>query len=282
MEQTKINFRINNFYNRLHLKKIIKDHIKPENVEIKDNLAIIKIENQMLVVSCSCVKNKTDYTFAKVMSLLVETEKTNGMSIMYGTIKNKDRGFCYILHELVDGNVKDLLKSCKNDIEIVESVLLQCYFALISFHGYTQHLFVDTQLENFMYHKINPEGHFHYSYKNNSNNSNNSEQTEPINIYIPNCGYLVVLTTPKNTVPIYLEDTVLSVWKDFETLFKSYSEIIKLKAFELIGVNAILNKIRKNAVLEYILNEKDSGLFSYIKFELTGSFVLNESVYILN
>jgi len=92
-----------------------------------------------------------------------------------------NRKYYVVISELANYDIQNWLKETHTNMEY-NSVIMQLVFALQAFHNmkYTHN---DTHLGNFLIHKIKPGGYWHYKLKD-------------IDIYIPNCGYLLVLWDP--------------------------------------------------------------------------------------
>lgn len=152
------------------------------------------------------VKNSTlEILLLLKMSDLVQNKKTPHMPIIYKVVRCdkpfrdimneegiakyeephrliSDGKYYIIINELATYDLANFLKEAHTDNEY-ESVIMQIYISLHTFHKYTGYLHNDAHWGNFLIHKIKAGGYWHYKINN-------------VDMYVPNLGYLVVLWDP--------------------------------------------------------------------------------------
>ena len=146
------------------------------------------------LMSATNSNNQEEVKILKAMSKLAEDKICPNMPITYTTLKcNKKCNFSAcpevaaankyftIINELANEDIQSWF-TVKHTDEEYESVLMQLVFSIYSFHslGYIHN---DCHLGNFLIHKIKPGGYWRY-------------EIEGQNVFIPNCGYLLVLWDP--------------------------------------------------------------------------------------
>lgn len=198
------------------------------------------------------------------MSELVEHKKTPHMPIIYRILKCKKRyddimkeqgiseyeephrlilygSYYIVMNELADYDLGHFFKNAHTN-EIYESVLMQVFIALHTFHKYTKYLHNDAHWGNFLIHKIKEGGYWHY-------------KINDINLYVPNLGYLVVLWDPG------LAKSIKSYNKPIRDFSSIYNFILyKREEFIVKNLPVIPEDILKSFGMmnEIMSNEKDS------------------------
>lgn len=252
----------------------------------------------------------------KMMSKLAETKATPNMPITYDVLKCtklsqtdkqninkkitnpakilKNGKYYVVLSELANGDMNDFFLE-KHSAEVYESVIMQVLIALSTFHSFTGHIHNDAHLGNFLFHKIPPGGYWHYEIEHENPLTKN---TETVDMFVPNTGYLVVLWDPGlakginykmqvepfvdfdrvlylmgniSKVPQYIKKGMKPIPIDVFIPFKFMHEYIKtyakLTLFQTISIIATL----KNKYLQHIVFDS-KGL-------PTNHTVLNEKPY---
>lgn len=110
----------------------------------------------------------------------------------------KDNDYIITVNELVSGNLKDLIFSATNNPELLLNCVQQILLSILAFHHFTDGLYHhDCHYKNFLFHKINSGGYFHYNIYGKD-------------IYIKNMGYVWIIwdfgLVKKKNVKRRLED----------------------------------------------------------------------------
>ena len=155
---------------------------------------------KLLKFSCKVMQvtaaNTREVAILKNMTKMVQNGISPNMPMTYKVLKcnlNCDMPLCpdmtkysttgyyVVINELANYDIQNWFKEVHTN-EQYTSVIMQILFAIQAFHN-MNHTHNDTHLGNFLVHKIKPGGYWHYKMK----------ETD---IYIPNCGYLLVLWDP--------------------------------------------------------------------------------------
>lgn len=146
------------------------------------------------IMSSKIKGHKQEIELLEKMSNLVEKGISPNMPVVYKSLKckkkcdidlcpktSKQNGYYLVVNELANYDIQTWFIE-KHSRDVYESVLIQLLFAIYSFHGLGFY-HNDCHLANFLIHKIKPGGCWRYQINNK-------------NIYVPNCGYLLVMWDP--------------------------------------------------------------------------------------
>lgn len=198
------------------------------------------------------------------MSELVEHKKTPHMPIIYRILKCEKRyddimkerriyeyeaphrlilngSYYIVMNELADYDLGHFFKNAHTN-GIYESVLMQVFIAIHTFHKYTKYLHSDTHWGNFLIHKIKEGGYWNY-------------KINDIDLYLPNLGYLVVLWDPG------LAKSIKSYNKPIRDFSSIYNFIVyKREVFIVNNLPVIPEDILQafGKMNEIMSNDKDS------------------------
>jgi hypothetical protein len=178
-----------------------------------------------------------------------------------------------ILNEIANGDMIKLLNIPHSPIEF-ESILMQVFISLRTFHTHTHYMHNDCHFGNFLYHKIKKGGYWHYKYN----------ETD---IYVPNTGYLVVLWDPGLAKPIQpgTEYMPFTDYYRFYGILKYHIEygIIDLPQDIYLNIKLLIQYISYkssdvNAIMKYL---EKKPKFNYILYEppLHNSYIINDKPY---
>lgn len=198
---------------------------------------------KLLKFSCKIMAVNTDHTLEtkllEKMSALAENGRTPNMPITYKILKckspckldncpgpSKNSSYYVIINELADSDLETWFKR-KHTTSQYESIFMQLMFAIFSFHT-IDHLHNDAHLGNFLIHKIKPGGYWRYQF--------NDE-----NIYVPNCGYLLVMWDPGRASKYNFR----TANEDYTYPFGLISEIDTINRYREIGLKSIPDKLSK-------------------------------------
>lgn len=185
------------------------------------------------------------------------------------------RGSYYIvLNELASEDMASFLKKPHSD-EVYESILMQVFVSIHTFHKYTNHIHNDTHLGNFLIHRIKAGGYWHYTVGNED-------------MYVPNCGFLVVLWDPGLATKITAYTPKRSKMDDYikvyEQIYLKSEHCSSSSCSKLIFSPSVLwlfndfkISIRDN---NYQISNLSIG-FKHIKIGTQPSVVINDIPYML-
>ena len=140
--------------------------------------------------------------------------------------KNIDKTFLLSLMELADGDLKDFMKFVK-DKSLCLNAFTQIYLSIMFFYKETGCFHGDTHWGNFLYHKINNGGYFHY-------------KLFGIDYYLENLGYLWIIWDYDYAISFENSiDKNLRITGDFDDIIQDF------KKTNLNEINQI-NKIHKD------------------------------------
>ena len=75
----------------------------------------------------------------------------------------KDNDYLITVNELVSGNLKDLIFSATNNPELLLNCVQQILLSILAFHHFTDGIYHhDCHYKNFLFHRIEAGGYFHY------------------------------------------------------------------------------------------------------------------------
>jgi len=143
-----------------------------------------------------------------------------------------------IISELANGDLKMLIDNptITLNIELFSNILIQIFMSLAFFNYNLKAFHLDTHCGNFLYHKINPGGYFHYNILGND-------------YYIKNIGYLWLLCdfgrTSKKLGMFKVNvdfNSLLSDLDDIETLNKQIKDLIN----NLLSILRSFNELKYN------------------------------------
>lgn len=224
-------------------------------------------------------KNKNEMDLLKKMSNAVQNHVTPNFPVIYKILhcKNvkekkhnsyidirgindiiKNSRYYVVLNELASGDLFHFLEKMKHSEIEYESVIFQVFIALRTFHIQTNHIHNDAHYGNFLYHKIDKGGYWHYRYN-------------KTDIYVPNTGYLLVVWDPglarkiePNTeyMPYIDYYRIYSILKDVihtehiqlsEDFLNSIFLLVKYISENPNDVNAIMKYLEKKPKFKNIL-----------------------------
>jgi len=226
---------------------------------------------KLLKFSCKIMAVNTDHTLEtkllEKMSALAENGRTPNMPITYKILKckspckldncpgpSKNSPYYVIINELADCDLETWFKK-KHTTAAYESIFMQLMFAVLSFHSLS-YIHNDTHLGNFLIHKIKPGGYWRYQYNNE-------------NIYIPNCGYLLVMWDPGQASKLHFKHTIEDYIKPFELI----NEIDNISRYQAIGLKSIPEQLSTymltpiiNIFYEYERDSEHNALSKIIRY----------------
>ena len=244
---------INEYQDKLYLFKGEKKHAQPMvyfnkriGTESAYGEAFLNMGRgfaKLLKFSCKIMEVNPDHTLEtkllEKMSALAEKGRTPNMPMTYKILKCKSpckldncpgpsrkKPYYVIINELADSDLETWFKE-KHTTSQYESILMQIMFAIFSFHT-IDHLHNDAHLGNFLIHKIKPGGYWRYQF--------NDE-----NIYVPNCGYLLVMWDPGRASKYNFKEAN----EDYTYPFGLISEIDTIIRYRKIGLKSIPDKLSK-------------------------------------
>jgi hypothetical protein len=196
---------------------------------------------KLLKFSCKIMAVNSKHTLEtkllKQMSTLAEKGSTPNMPITYKILKckspckldacpkpAKDSSYYIIINELADYDLETWFKETHTTAEY-ESIFMQIMFAIFSFHSLS-YLHNDTHLGTFLIHKIKPGGYWRYQFNNE-------------NIYVPNCGYLLVMWDPGRASKINFTKTI----NDYIRQFYLINKMDSIRKYRDIGLKSIPDKL---------------------------------------
>jgi thiamine kinase-like enzyme len=253
---------------------------------------------RLLQFSIKIMKNsfKTEVKLLKAMSSLVEKQITPNLPITYKVFncakKLEDstapdiiqKGKYYVvINELANGDMHSWFANMYSNREY-ESVIMQLLLSLRAFHKHLGYIHNDAHLGNFLWHKVKEGGFWHYN-------------SEGLDIFVPNTGYLVVLWDPGLAKPISKRNRVNIDYYRVLTLIKEMklSNTYKKLGMKPVPSDALkpfsklqhyvdtYNKIEEDTVMEFL--EHNNQYFKHIYFNKTelpaNAIILNENPYII-
>ena len=155
------------------LTKALLEHKCPHFPILYSNLTCEKFDNFNL--GSSYVKsnsNSNNITKKQIENII------NYPEIIRRNYKN--RNFYFMLNELANGDLNTFVIKFHKDSNLIQNALAQVYLSLLFFYKITLHMHNDTHWGNFLYHKVNPGGYFHYKILDND-------------YYLENLGFLWVV-----------------------------------------------------------------------------------------
>jgi hypothetical protein len=148
--------------------------------------------------------NEYELNILKKLSKVVLEKKCPHFPILFKTLRclkfntildNKDSGFKYypdlvkdnlnkefmfLFNELANGDLKTFMRTYYQNTNLIKNALAQVFLSLMFFYHYTENIHRDAHHGNFLFHKINPGGYFHYNILG-------------VDYYVENLGYLWVI-----------------------------------------------------------------------------------------
>ena len=224
-----------------------------------------KNEMELLKKMSSAVQNNVTPNFPVIYKILHCTQVKEKIHQSYIDIKSiddiiKNTKYYVILNELASGDLFHFLEKHKHSSIEYESIIIQTFVAMRTFHIYTNHVHNDCHFGNFLYHKIEKGGYWHYRYN-------------KTDIYVPNTGYLLVVWDPglarkiqANTENMPYSD-YLHIYNNFKNIigeqridlsqefFYQITLLIKYIIDNLNDVNAIMKFLEKKPKFKNILFE---------------------------
>ena len=163
------------------------------------------------------------------------------------------------VNELVSGNFKDVILSSTGTPEILLNAYQQILLSILSFHYFTNGIYHnDCHYKNFLFHRINPGGYFHYNIFGRD-------------IYVENLGFVwmiwdfgLIETTP------YYKSERLDDYMRITQIF--YEEINK---YEFKFIREIVKNIVKYKNNYKIVFGSSDNLFFEELFKINGLFQTN-------
>jgi len=196
----------------------------------------------------------------KLMSSLAETKASPNMPITYDvlhctklsknevkTLRSKITNpskilkigrYYVVLSELANGDMNDFFLQ-QHTAEVYESVIMQVLISLSTFHSYSGYIHNDAHLGNFLFHKIPPGGYWHYEIEHENPLTKN---TETVDMFVPNTGYLVVLWDPGLAQRINYNMRV-EPFVDFDRVLTLMGNIARLPDYRNKGMKPIPTNI---------------------------------------
>lgn len=180
------------------------------------------------------------------------------------------------VNELANGNLKDFIFSTANTPELFLNALQQVILSILSFHYFTQGIFHnDCHYKNFLFHRIEPGGYFHY-------------KIYDIDIYVENKGY-VWMIWDFGLVGIS-EEKQKKRLIDYMRIILILNSEIKDPVFD--NIKQMFHKITNyRHSLLYFFGNSDSQFFKELLFKIDGLFqttipegskIINKNPYIIN
>ena len=191
-------YRPNNIKNK-NLGKLINFAVKicEKNVNNKNEIEVLTVLTKyvkntnfpnfpILYGYLECDKTELNDVFSSEPSSGSLVYSNASINSNYNDFLRKDNSY-FIINELADGDMNIYLDSKVNrqnslfeSNEVVYNAIIQALLSIIYFHSVTNLAHNDTHLGNFLFHKIQPGGYFHYKIFN-------------TDIYVKNIGYLWVI-----------------------------------------------------------------------------------------
>jgi hypothetical protein len=240
--------------------------------------------------------NKNEMDLLKKMSHAVQTHVTPNFPIIYKILhckhvkekKHKSyidiRGindiiqknrYYVVLNELASGDLFNFLEKYKHSEIEYESVIFQAFIAMRTFHIQTNHIHNDAHFGNFLYHKIQKGGYWHYRYN-------------KTDIYVPNTGYLLVVWDPGLARKIE-PNTEYMPYTDYTRIFVVLRDVlhehnIRLSEQFLSNIYSLIKYVRENsndihAIMKYL--EKQPKFTNILFAPPLNSHIINATPYYL-
>lgn len=199
-------------------------------------------------------------------------------------IKGDDYYIC--VNELVSGNLKQFINEHFNNQEFILNALQQVLISILSFHFYTGGYYHnDCHYKNFLYHKIQPGGYFHY-------------KLFGKDIYVKNMGFLFLIWDfgLARTEPVYKEQHIKDYFRIIDFFDTHHSTIMNLdnnssRNIDKLGISKIARDILRHENTFY--NEyghSDKKFFEQLLFRFTNLYsfdydkkhkIINKSPYVI-
>lgn len=171
-------------------------------------------------------------------------------------ISNKK--YYIVINELMNGDLNDFVHKYNNNYDFLLNAIQQCMIAVLSFHYKTNLLHNDCHWGNFLYHKIDEGGYFHY-------------KIYDKDIYIKNIGYLWIIWD-------------YGLVKNNNNLLKDYSRLIKAFINDNIYGGYLSIKYKLNDDLLKISTNIDNIIFKNIynnnNEDNLWELLLNEKIFL--
>ena len=220
----------------------------------------------------TCIKEQ-DTNYSRIKSALSESLKSFSL-IDLSSSSIIDKNKLYIQINEYANSPLSILVSKNTNITIVTNIIIQTFISIVFFQKYMNMAHHDTHGYNFLCHKINPGGYFHY-------------RIYGKDYYLENLGYLIVI----NDFGLARELTLRKLLYDYEKLREWYNKYKSKNMYE--NINSFFNKLSLNIDS----NLKDMGeiqeyfykyLFQYIHhyfpsilIKTIPSNIINKTPYII-
>jgi hypothetical protein len=275
----------------------ITDNTSKNNNEI---LILRELTKQVINFNCPnfpltygalyCINENIDNNFSNENTIDPIIHKLYHDKNIYPRLIQNNSEYNIQINELADGDFIDIITANLSNTALLLNALAQAYIAIMFFHKYINATHNDTHAGNFLYHKINPGGYFHY-------NIFGSDY------YIENMGYLWIIWDfgiiipftnskkinnnkfgpGKSSIATHDYYKLISVFSNNTLLFQS-DLIISIQA---ICNDLLFNNKYKQQISAKLLRELEKKILVYmIKFipsftTSTPSHIINKKPYII-
>jgi hypothetical protein len=240
--------------------------------------------------------NKNEMDLLKKMSHAVQTHVTPNFPIIYKILHCKHvkekkhqsyidiRGindiiqknrYYVVLNELASGDLFNFLEKHNHSEIEYESVIFQAFIAMRTFHIQTNHIHNDAHFGNFLYHKIQKGGYWHYRYN-------------KTDIYVPNTGYLLVVWDPGLARKIE-PNTEYMPYTDYTRIFVVLRDVLREHNIRLSeqfsnNIYSLIKYVREkstdiHAIMKYL--EKKPKFTNILFAPPLNSNIINSTPYYL-
>jgi hypothetical protein len=255
-------------------------------------------EGSRLVFSAKITtdKHKNEMELLKKMSYAVQNNLTPNFPVIYKILhcKNvkekrhqgyiditsiddiiKHNKYYVILNELASGDLSNFLEKQKHSSIEYESIIFQAFISMRAFHIHTNHIHDDSHFGNFLYHKIEKGGHWHYRYN-------------KTDIYVPNTGYLLIVWDPglaqkiKPNTEYMPHSDYLHIYSNFRRVIEEQNIDLSQEFFYEIQflVKYIIDNINDtDAIMKYL--EKKPKFKNILFAPPLNSHIINDNPYYL-
>jgi hypothetical protein len=203
------------------------------------------------IIDSSKYYNIIEYNILKLLTKLnIEKQICPHFPICYGALKCDDyshniinskinlgklenKKLIFIFSELANNNLNNLLKSLDINLKVLFNTITQIMISIMFFNKYAKAFHRDGHTGNFLYHKINPGGYFHYV-------------INGIDYYIENLGYLWIIWDFGLIVQFSNNNNIFSINYDYiKTLSSINKHLKKLYNYNNSNINNLIIGIQK-------------------------------------
>lgn len=130
---------------------------------------------------CNSFMDLNESSYSSSSKSLKKKESSDLLYFYPELIKNnRDKQFMFLLNELANGDLHNFIFNHLKDDNLLKNALTQVYLSLMFYYSIGKAMHNDAHWGNFLYHKIDAGGYFHY-------------KIIGIDYYVENLGYLWVI-----------------------------------------------------------------------------------------